>query len=81
MTMEIFMKEDGICIDIMERESGSIEMEEKKLDKGLRDKEDKESLNVMIRMEDLLIERFIRMTKKLIGKKLNRRFKEKSKER
>ena len=57
----------------MGRESGSILMEEKKLDSGLRNKS-KESLNDMTTKKDLLIERFIRMIKKSRVKKLKRRF-------
>ena len=74
------MKEDGIWVICMGRESGSIKMEAKKLDSGLIIK-DKESLNAMIRVEHLLTERFMRMTKKLSVKKLNRRYKGKGKER
>ena len=64
MKMEIFMKENGIDILSMGRESMSIvKMEEKKLDTGLKIR-NKESLNAMTRVEHLLIQRFMRVAKK-----------------
>ena len=72
------MKEDGISIDIMGRESISLKMQAKKLDTGFKDI-NKESFNAMIRVEHLLILRFMSMTKKSSVNKFNTRFKTKVK--
>ena len=79
MKMEIFMKENGIDILSMGRESMSIvKMEEKKLDTGFKIR-NKESLNAMTRVEHLLIQRFMKVAKKSSENKLIRRFKYKVK--